>query len=445
MMTNSIEEALKAASDTKALMIGSGVLTQVAAMFKRQFPGKKAVVIADTNTFAVAGKRVTDYLRRDSVEQDNPFIFEAKGLYAEYNYVDILVEFLQETDAVPIAVGSGTINDLVKLSSFLTERQYMNVGTAASVDGYTAYGASITKDGAKQTFSCPAPLAWLGDTEIICQAPAEMAASGYADLFAKVPAGADWILSDALGVEPIDKKVWCIVQDCLPKALGNPQAIRDRDPKAIGDLVEGLILSGFAMQALRSSRPASGADHQFSHLWNMEHHTNHGQSISHGFQVSIGTLASTAMYEVALRWPIENLDVESCCKAWPTAEALAEESLTLFAHTDFPTIGKVETAAKYIDRQQLAVQLRLLKEKWPELKERLTTQLVPFNDLKARLECVGAPVEPRDIGATHDYLRQSYIRAQYIRRRFTILDLAVRTHNMENWLNVLFGKGGYWR
>ena len=95
MMTNSIEEALKAASDTKALMIGSGVLTQVAAMFKRQFPGKKAVVIADTNTFAVAGKRVTDYLRRDSVEQDNPFIFEAKGLYAEYNYVDILVEFLQ--------------------------------------------------------------------------------------------------------------------------------------------------------------------------------------------------------------------------------------------------------------------------------------------------------------------------------------------------------------
>ena len=444
-MNNKIDKALKAACDTKALLIGSGVLSQVTSIFKKQFPGKKAIIIADTNTFAAAGKRVSEYLRQDNVEQDDPFIFEAKGLYAEYNFVNILIDYLHKTEAIPIAVGSGTINDLVKLSSYLSGRRYMNVGTAASVDGYTAYGASITKDGAKQTFSCQAPLAWLGDTDIICQAPAEMAASGYADLFAKVPAGADWILSEALGIEPIDRNVWDMVQDCLPKALGSPQAIRARNPQAIGDLVEGLILSGFAMQAYRSSRPASGADHQFSHLWNMEHHMNHGQPISHGFQVAIGTLASTAMYEVALQWPMEKLNVEACCKAWPEVNALGKEALALFADTDFPTIGREETAAKYIDKKHLAVQLQLLKDKWPELKEQLAAQLVPFNDLKTRLKYVGAPVEPEEIGVTRAYLRQSYVRAQYIRRRFTILDLAVRTHNMENWLNILLGENGFWQ
>jgi glycerol-1-phosphate dehydrogenase [NAD(P)+] len=439
-----IEDALKAASDTKALRIGDGILEQVADLFKEQFPNKRAVVVADTNTYAVAGKSVCEYLSKGGIDQDKPYVFDAAGLYAEYGHVDELVDFLKGTDAIPVAVGSGTINDLAKLSSHLTGRRYMNVGTAASVDGYTAYGASITKDGAKQTFSCPAPLAWMGDTNIIRHAPAEMAASGYADLFAKVTAGADWILSDALGVEPIDKTVWSIVQDCLPKALGNPQAISRRDPKAIGDLVEGLILSGFAMQAHRSSRPASGADHQFSHLWNMEHHTNHGKSISHGFQVSIGTLASTAMYEVALQSPISQLDVEACCAAWPTAEELAKESLEMFKGTDFPEIGKVETAVKYIDKQHLAVQLQMLKDKWPELKERLTKQLVPFKELQARLKCVGAPSVPEDIGVSREYLRQSYVRAQYIRRRFTILDLAVRTNNMDNWVNLMFGKGGCW-
>src|SRR5574344_1695591 len=126
---NRIEKALKAASDTKALCIGSGVLCQVGDLFKQQFPNKKAVVIADTNTYSAAGKRVVEHFKSAGVTQDTPYIYNAKGLYAEYGYVDKLVDFLKQTDAIPVAVGSGTINDLAKLASHLTERRYMNVGT----------------------------------------------------------------------------------------------------------------------------------------------------------------------------------------------------------------------------------------------------------------------------------------------------------------------------
>ena len=153
------------------------------------------------------------------------FIFTQPDLYAEYSYIDLLVESLKEHDAIPVAVGSGTINDLTKLSSHLTGRRYMCVATAASMDGYTAFGASITAEGAKQTFSCPAPLAVLADTNIIRKAPGIMTASGYADLFAKVTAGADWILADWMGVEKIDETAWSIVQDGLHDALANPEAL----------------------------------------------------------------------------------------------------------------------------------------------------------------------------------------------------------------------------
>lgn len=439
-----VEKALAAASETRALRIGNGILSQVPELFKEQFSGKKAVVIADQTTFRVAGQTVYEELKAAGVEQENPFVFNNPELYAEYAFVDQLIAALQVHDAIPVAVGSGTINDLTKLASHLTGRPYMCVATAASMDGYTAFGASITADGAKQTFNCPAPQACLADVDIICKAPAEMTASGYADLFAKITAGADWILADCIGVEPIDQQAWSIVQDGLADALSDPQGVADGNPEAISKLIEGLMLGGFAMQWSKSSRPASGAEHQFSHLWNMEHFLNNGEHISHGFQVSLGTLAVTALFEQILQTPFGELDIDACCKAWPTSGELETEALQMFAGTDFPTIGAQEALAKYISREELAHQLKQFKDNWPEIRERLKNQIVPYEEAKRRLKLVGAPTEPEDIGMNRTRLRETFIRAQFIRRRYTVLDLAVRTGYLEKWLNGLFGKNGIW-
>lgn len=439
-----VEQALKAADETKALRVGYKNIEEAADLFKEQFPGCKAVVVADVNTYEVAGKIVIESLKKAGVEQVEPFIFQNKDLYAEYSYVQQLAESLKLHDAVPVAVGSGTINDLTKLAAYETDRRYMCVATAASMDGYTAFGASITYEGAKQTFTCPAPQACLADIDIIAKAPADMTASGYSDLFAKITAGADWILADSLNVEPIDKQAWSIVQDGLHDALADPKGVLNGDEKAIGELVEGLMLGGFAMQWSKSSRPASGAEHQFSHLWNMEHHTNNGEHISHGFQVAIGTLSITALYELMLNSPMDQLDVEACCEAWPTPEELEKEAGDIFKDTDFPQIGIVETKAKYITKEDLAKQLQTLKTNWPVIKEKLSKQLVSFDEAKKRLALVGAPTEPEHIGVSREYLKQTFVRAQYIRRRFTILDVAVRTNMLQNWLEQLFGKGGIW-
>lgn len=439
-----IENALKSARDTQALIIGFDILNRAGKLFKEQFPGRKAVIVADLTTYEIAGKAIKQSIESEGIISLPSFIYTSDGLYAEYSYVEELRASLKNHSAIPIAVGSGTINDLTKLASFLTQRPYMCVATAASMDGYTAFGASITADGAKQTFNCPAPQACLVDIAVISKAPREMTASGYADLFAKITAGADWILADVLGIEPIDKQSWSIVQDGLHETLACPHAVYEGQPQAISDLIEGLMLGGFAMQWSKSSRPASGAEHQFSHLWNMEHHLNDGEHVSHGFQVAIGTLAVIALYEEILKTPIDKLDIESCCKMWPTAEELAEESLEMFVNTDFPEIGLQETKAKYVSKEDLARQLRILKDNWPVIQQKITSQLVPYAEAKRRLRLVGAPTEPEDIGISREYLRETFIRAQYIRRRFTVLDIAVRTNYMGIWLDRLFGKGGIW-
>lgn len=439
-----LEDALNAASETRALVIGPGVLNQVAQLFNEQFPGKKAIVVADTITFGIAGQTVYDALLAAGVALEESFIYTDPHLYAEYKFVEQLEEALKKHDAIPVAVGSGTINDLTKLAAHLTGRSYMCVATAASMDGYTAFGASITANGAKQTFNCPAPQACLADIDIIGKAPAEMTASGYADLFAKITAGADWILADSLGVEPIDQKAWSIVQDGLHDALSDPEGVRAGNPEAISKLVEGLMLGGFAMQWSKSSRPASGAEHQFSHLWNMENHLNNGEHISHGFQVSIGTLAVTAMYDRLLKTTADQLNVDKAVSQWPSPEASDAAALKIFVGTDFPEIGLQETKAKYISAEKLQEQLQVLKDNWIDIQAKLAIQLVPYEEAKRRLELVGAPTEPEHIGLTRERLRETFIRAQFIRRRFTLLDVALRSCLLDQWLDELFGKGGIW-
>src|SRR5690606_32232473 len=107
--------ALALARETKALLIEPGALRHCAALFADQFPGKKALVVADTTTFAVAGITVQDALAAAGLTKVDPVILPAQGLYAEYRWVETLQENFGRHDAVPVAVGSGTINDLVKL------------------------------------------------------------------------------------------------------------------------------------------------------------------------------------------------------------------------------------------------------------------------------------------------------------------------------------------
>ena len=439
-MSQKVEQALKSASETRALLIGQNVLNRLPEMFTEQFPGKKAIIIADATTCEVAGKAASVFLRNAGIPQEDSFVFTDPDLHAEYQHIERLEKRLASTDAIPVAVGSGTINDLTKLAAHLTGRSYLCVATAASMDGYTAYGASIIFRGNKQSFNCPAPQAVLADIEVIRNAPAEMTASGYADLFAKVSAGADWILADELGVEAIDPTAWSIVQDGLHEALAYPDGARMGKVESITPLVEGLMLGGFAMQWSRTSRPASGAEHQFSHLWDMTHHTHNGKAPAHGFKVGIATLFLSALYEQLLYHPMEQLDIEACCANWPEWEQQEARARKMFANAGFIDTVLTETHAKYVTREELAVQLETLITRWPVIKDRLSRQLLPSVEVKRRLQLVGAPVEPEDIGITKPRLRECFLQAQHLRRRFTILDVAVRTGCLDLWLDQIFGK-----
>ena len=57
---------------------------------------------------------------------------------------------------------------------------------------------------------------------------------------------------------------------------------------------------------------------------------------------------------------------------------------------------------------------------------------------------VGAPTEPEDIDICRSYLKEIIYKSQFIRRRYTIMDVAVRLNRYEEWLDRLFSERGLW-
>ena len=83
-----------------------------------------------------------------------------------------------------------------------------------------------------------------------------------------------------------------------------------------------------------------------------------------------------------------------------------------------------ESLAKYITPQQLGERLRLLGERWPQLREQLAAQLLPAHKLRQLLDKAGCPTNPAEIGVSPAQLEESYAQARTIRARYTVLDLA---------------------
>jgi Glycerol dehydrogenase and related enzymes len=438
-----LKRALEMARDTRYIAIEEGIRHQTANVFRDAFGPENAVIVADENTWAVAGRDVEASFAREGLAPPKKFVF-GPHIYADEDCVRELVEALRVFNGIPVAVGSGTVNDLTKLSSHLNNRPYMVVGTAASMDGYSAFGASITKAGSKDTVECPGPKIVLADLEVIAKAPKVMNAWGYGDLLAKIVAGADWVLADAAGAEAIIPAAWELVQSELRSWVGAPEAIAGSEVGALRHLVVGLLMSGLAMQATLSSRPASGAEHQFSHLWDMQHHTFHGVAPSHGFKVGIGVLASLALQEYLLTIDMKNFDIEAAVHAWPSFEELEKRIRMLFDTEALQRRAIDETKGKYVSKDVLRAQLKSIQSNWTGLRQQVRDQVFPFEELRGMLRKAGCPFDPAQIGISRARLRQSYQQCCFLRRRFTVLDLVFRLGVFDQAMDHLFGPDGRW-
>lgn len=415
------------------LIIGDDVTKNLKYYFNSTFENKIPYIIADTNTYPLLEQDL-----KLNFPDSQVHIFGGETLYADDKNVNILVSLLNSNlDYRFLAVGSGTINDLCKRASFLcNNRQYICVATAPSVDGYTSNGAALTIQGLKITEKAPAPCLVVANTNILCDAPSKMIAAGYGDLLAKIPAGADWILAASLNIEPIDNAVWDIVQKPLRNQLSNPEKLAVRNKESIQKLFSGLINTGFAMQEYFDSRPASGAEHLLSHVWEMNGCCEiNNKPVSHGFKVSIGTLITTAIFEELLK--LNKEDLRSFVQK-ATIETWEQRVKTIktVVENDSVKDRQIEICkSKFLEIKDLRARQLLAISNWDNIKAKIKEQIFTFKEISNSLKAAGAPTEPADIGLSLKNLKKGLITAQMMRNRYTCLDFLYEFGIIEDMFN----------
>ena len=435
-----LKDALSQATHTKVVKVGHGVLASIPELLREHFSDQRVMIVADQNTYTAAGERVSALLTSARISTTESHVFPAKPrIKSDYDHVQTIALALKERGSFPLAVGSGTINDICKLAAFETDRPYMVIATAASMDGYASFGASISHHGVKQTDPCNAAHTIVADLDILTAAPAWLNAAGYADLLGKITAGADWLVADALGVEPVQPQIFDMVQGNLRDWTGDPEGIQNRDPLVVKKLLEGLLITGFAMQAARSSRPASGSEHLLSHLWDMQGVKYEGERAPHGFTVGLGLLLASSLYQKLLVLDPQGIDADLIVE-----RALSRDAMEKSIRRSFPIEAVVESAveatlSKHLSPDAHLERIRKFVDRWPGLRARLYAQLIPTEELKSMLSAAGCPTNPSAFRLSLEGLRESFLHARQIRQRYTILDLTFEIDRLEELAHELVG------
>jgi glycerol-1-phosphate dehydrogenase [NAD(P)+] len=440
-----LDAAVRSASVTRSVDVDPGAIGRLPQVLARLGQRGPCRIVADSNTMAAAGQRTLATLRAANIATADPIVLdEVPRVKPRAETARDVAARLRAEAALPIAVGAGVINDMTKYAAEVAGMPYVSVVTAASMDGYAASGASMLDGGFKRTLACAPPIGVIADLDVVAVAPARMAAWGYGDLAGKLVAGADWTLADALGEDPIDRAPFALVQDHVKGWLAGYEGIRARRTEALRGLVDGLLITGFAMQAHGNSRPASGSDHQIAHVWEMEGLRVDGEPAAHGACVGIGTVAMLALYEWFVAQDVPGRAAEREHAPPLDRDAIEAELQASFAEASLVASARTEMEAKLSRVHLRMARLRALQGGWPALRARIEARIVPAAMLQRWLAACGAASQPRDVGVPLRKLAKDYRRARLIRRRYTLLDCLEDLAWLDAAIDAVFAHDGFW-
>jgi len=210
-------------------------------------------------------------------------ILEARKIILSLSYSDV--------DAI-VGIGGGRVLDISKVVASELNVHFISVPTTASHDGIASPVASFKEGGKPVSIAAKPPTAVIADLEIIEKCPQRLIHSGFGDLISNITAVKDWKLSRDLTGESYNEIAASIAT--IPAYLLLEKTNGDFDlKKELELLLRGLIMSGVAIAMVGSSRPASGAEHKFSHALD---YLGYGNA-THGEQVGLGTIIFEFMYE----------------------------------------------------------------------------------------------------------------------------------------------------
>ena len=396
------------------LKIGRGVIRNVPDMIAAM--GKKRpFVVCDANTYAVAGEKVCTILADAGIAHSCYVIPGERISPAEWEVGSLIMHFDPECDML-LAIGSGVINDICKVAAHATGVPSAVVGTGPSMDGYASNSSSMEVNHVKVSLYNHCPVGILLDTEILAQAPMRMLWAGLGDMVAKYVAICEWRIANLVIGEYYCESIAQIMRAAMAKIVSAADGITQRDPDAIQSIAEGLILAGIGMAYAEVSRPASGLEHYFSHMWEMMALERGKPYDLHGIQVGLGTVLSLKLYEKLKQVKPDRAKAEAHMQAFDPA-AWEREVHRIFGKTAGEILG-IEAKTHKNDPGKHAQRLEKILENWDEILRIIDEELPDYETLYKLMAATGMPMRPSEIGVPMQDVVDAFVGARDVRDKY---------------------------
>ena len=406
----------------KAVIIQENAAGQIPDLLAREGLGTRGLIVCDQDTWSLAGKDIWEILNSKGYSikickfNGTPLIKPDEKAVTR-----ILVEYDPAVDFL-LAVGSGTINDLVRFISHKTGKPYIIFATAPSMDGYASTVSPLLINGFKRTYTATHPTAIIADTGILCSAPEEMIMAGGGDILGKLTSLADWRLGVAVTGESLCETAMTKVNSSVQQVISYMTDIRNKKPEGIKALMDALIISGIAMMLMGNSRPASGSEHHIAHFLEMKYLMDGREPLFHGTKVGMAALYTVALYNEMAGFNPDNIDIEQLIREKPEYDEWCQKIRQIFG----PIADEVIEEKGRKDWEPGVYQQRLhtIKQKWNSEIRPVLMSVLLLNTVKSYLNEAGADFSPAALNVDQELIHQALLYSKEIRTRYTILSLA---------------------
>ena len=399
------------------VIVGNGVIRQLPGIIAK-YGAKKPFILADVNTFEAAGKAVCDLLDANGISYSR-YIFQDNALEPDEKAVGSLMLHYDHSCDLVIGVGSGVINDIGKILSCVTGHRYIIVATAPSMDGYASATSSMARDSLKVSINTRCADVILGDIDILKNAPAHMLKSGLGDMLAKYISIAEWRIAHMITGEYYCEEVAQLIRSALKKCVDNAESLLKREDAAIRAVFEGLVIGGIAMTYAGVSRPASGVEHYFSHVWDMRG-LEFGTPVDlHGIQCAQATLVSAKLYEAVKAMTPDKEKAEASVKDFCYDDW--SKTLRSFLGRSAETMIALEEKEGKYRKETHPARFEIIQKNWSKILQIIEEEIPSYAFLSDLLDTIGIA---KELDMDKEILQTSFLATKDIRDKYVLSRLA---------------------
>ena len=406
-------------TNLRTVLIARGALQQLPQVMGR-FHGRHIHIISDENTMVAAGNEIVRILGGQGFDINNLILSPVIGPNdADLGHLTLSIP--RETAAV-IAVGSGSLHELVKYWSFKSGVPFVSVPTAASSDGFAMPTSIFLESGRKKLMKAESPVAMIADLDVILAAPKTLAPRGAAEVLSRMVSVFDWklaqIVDERFFCEDIAESLLSVVSDFVDSLQGSRPLYSVR---SLEMLMRALIFSGVVVSYAESTTPVWGSESLLTECLFMTRSFN-PSAIGHTSLLKAIASATCVRISESIAGKLPNFPLAATLMEYYGWITRHQELVRIYgdeASTIFSNANSYTSHNKDVHKKNLSV----LETRWEDIVSATMEIVRPYSEYREILRSCTLPYRFEDAGTKKSSAIDAILWSKELAEHYNLLTL----------------------